>query len=400
MRAQMVALIPEGPVRVGDVKPKGDYLGTRPYIPGSVLRGALAEWFKAQGREREIGPLVRAARFGNLFPSPSPRVYSLPFPMTALECKLAPGFRKSSGHGIRDSLLLAVAHSELEHQGVRFPVPLLLRCTHLNPETNSLCWGRMERVSGFYACLPEGRKKIEVTMGLQTKVALSRRRRAAQEQMLYRVVALRPRGAFVGRLWTEDPTVMEALREAVEALGVGGLTTRGFGAARLKVWDPDEEGAPLPRLEERMRTFNAKLQEIWRDLADLAKQVGKAPDAFQEPTGVYFSVDLLAPAVLTDPQGLPTLKLRVQVEDRVLEPIWWATQPAFVGGWSTAWGLPKPTALGAAMGSVYVFRTDMALDDLVPRLEALEAQGIGDRTDEGLGEILICHPFHKEVMPV
>jgi CRISPR-associated protein Csx10 len=33
-------------------------------------------------------------------------------------------------------------------------------------------------------------------------------------------------------------------------------------------------------------------------------------------------------------------------------------------------------------------------------LEALEAQGVGDRTDEGLGEILICHPFHLEVMAV
>ena len=52
------------------------------------------------------------------------------------------------------------------------------------------------------------------------------------------------------------------------------------------------------------------------------------------------------------------------------------------------------------MGSVYVFRTEMALDDLVPRLEALEAEGVGERTDEGLGEILICHPFHQEVMPV
>jgi len=52
------------------------------------------------------------------------------------------------------------------------------------------------------------------------------------------------------------------------------------------------------------------------------------------------------------------------------------------------------------MGSVYVFRTEKSPDEIASLLEALEAQGVGDRTDEGLGEILICHPFHKEVLPV
>jgi len=36
----------------------------------------------------------------------------------------------------------------------------------------------------------------------------------------------------------------------------------------------------------------------------------------------------------------------------------------------------------------------------VPELERLEAQGVGERTDEGLGEVLVCHPFHQEVMPI
>ncbi len=405
-KEHFVALIPEGPIRVGEVKPKGDYLGTRPYLPGSVLRGALAEWLKAQGREREIEPLVRAARFGNLFPSPSEGVYALPFPMTALTCKLASGFRAAAskgGHGVRDSLLLAVAYGELEGRGVRFPVPLLLRCTHRDAE-GRLCGGRMERVIGFYARLPGGWEKVEVSLGLQTKVALSRRRRAAQEGMLYRVVALRPRpqGAFVGRLWAENSTMLSELCEAVAAMGVGGLTGRGFGAARLKVWPPEEKEkrAPLPPLEERVRTFNEKLREAWQDLAELAKQAGTVDDPLKEPPGVYFSVDLLAPAVLTDPQGVPSLKLWIRIGDRLLEPVWWATQPAFVGGFSTAWGLPKPTALGAAAGSVYVFRSELPEEELIPHLEALEAQGVGERTDEGLGEILVCHPFHPEVMPV
>jgi len=392
MHEVFIALEPKSALRTGGVKATGSYLDTLPYLPGSVLRGMLAEWLILNGQEDQILPIVQRMRLGNLFPSPDGGVYALPFPLTALECKVKGGFLNVSrdrheerGHGVRDALLISLAYHELEQEGATFPVPMTLRCRK--------CKGRMERVSGFYAHLPEGWVKVGTEAIMQTKVALSRYRRAAQEAMLYRVIALRPKGAFVGRLWVEDDVDLRILKEAIENLGVGALTTRGFGKATLKEVEP-----PLPSLRERLEGFNQRLKEVWKQLADLAKQVdGEVPE---EPQHLYFSVDLLSPAILHDPQGLPTLKLHLSFDGEWLEPVFWATQPAFVGGWSTAWGLPKPTVLGAAMGSVYVFRTEMALDDLVPHLEALEAQGIGDRTDEGLGEILICHPFHKEVMPV
>lgn len=398
MTEYFLAFTPEKPLRTGTLKPRGDYLDTRDYLPGSVLRGALAEWLKLQGRESQIVPTVQRVRFGNFFLSPTESIWALPFPMTALECKLHGGFKhipegakEKRGHGIRDGLLIALAYAELERQGARFPVPMLLRCTH---ETNGQkCGGRMERVSGFYAALPEGWRVLKIDKAVQTKVALSRYRRAAQEKMLYRVVGVRPKGCFVGRLWTEDEAVLEELRQAARQVGIGALTTRGFGTARLKETEPR-----LEPIRERLQTFNEKLREVWHDLAVLARQVGSSvPDA---PSGTYFSVDLLAPAILRDPQGLPTLKLFLDFNGHVLEPVFWATQPTFVGGFSTAWGLPKPTHLGAAMGSVYVFRTDASQDKLLRFLENLEARGVGLRTDEGLGEILICHPFHKEVMPV
>lgn len=401
MREHFVSLTPERPLHVGTLKPRGDYRDTRDYLPGSALRGALAEWLKVQGQESRIVSTVKRVRFGNLFPSPAESIWALPFPMTALECKLHGGFRhiprgskEKPGHGIRDSLLLALAYTELERQGARFPVPLLLRCTHtVSDEEGRRCGGRMERVSGFYAALPEGWQTVQVEKALQTKVALSRHRRAAQEGMLYRVIGLRPTKCFVGRLWTEDETILEELERAAEHVGVGALTTRGFGTARLREVEPRVEP-----LEERLHRFNEKLREVWEELADLARSMGgPVPDG---PSGTYFSVDLLAPAVLRDPQGLPTLKLSLPFNGKVLNPVFWATQPAFVGGFSTAWGLPKPTQLGAAMGSVYVFRVDATPEGLLPFLEELEARGVGLRTDEGLGEILVCHPFHREVMPV
>jgi CRISPR-associated protein Csx10 len=396
-------LTPTEPLRVGEIKPTGQYLSTRSYVPGSVLRGALAEWFIAQGREARIVPVVQRVRFGNFFPTVSAGVLSLPFPMTALECKLKGGFRevprerkKDAGHGIRDSLLIALAYTELERLGARFPVPMLLRCSDADGRTP--CGGRMERVSGFYARLEEGWVKVSPSRGIQTKVALSRYRRAAQEGMLYHVLGLLPQGlCFVGRIWAEDGTVVAELEKAVRTIGIGALTTRGFGSARISEVEP-----VLPSLKERLQTFNERLRDVWRSLADLARQVGaEALHAdHAKPSGTYFSVDLLAPALLRDRYGLPTLRLELELDGALLEPVWWATQPTFVGGWSTAWGLPKPTGLGAAQGSTYVFRSERSVEELVPLLGSLEGQGVGERTDEGLGEIIVCHPFHMEVMPV
>lgn len=393
MNKYYLCLTSEGPLRLGDLKPSGDYLGTRDYISGSVMRGALAEWLKAHGYTDRIASLVQQVRFGNFFPTSTKSVGALPFPFTALECKRSGGFRtvsagdkKGDGHGIRDSLLIALAYAELERRGARFPIPMLLRC----PE----CTGRMERVSGFYVRKPDGWEKVTTPQGVQTKVALSRSRHVAQEGMLYRVVALRPGISFMGWVWTDNQDVLDMLKKAVAHTGIGAHTTRGFGAVRLE----EAQHTPFPSIKERVAQFNTVLRQVWSDLANLARQLGGAPP--REPQGTYFSVDLLAPAVLRDRLGLPTLKLMLHKDTAWLEPVWWATQPTFVGGFSPAWGLPKPTALGASQGSVYVFHSEATVDALLPWLEALEARGVGERTDEGLGEILICHPFHTEVKPV
>ncbi len=399
---RFLSLVPQGPLRTGTLSPRGEFLDTRGYLPGSVLRGTLAEWLKAQGRESAIGPTVQRIRFGNLFPSPDSAILSLPFPLTAFGCKLHRGFARPKrsergrdpAHGIRDSLLIAVAYAELEKAGARFPVPMALRCTHAT-KAGERCGARMERVGGFYARTAEGWAEVAPQKRVQTKVALSRYRRAAQEQMLYRVVGLRPAGSFVGRVWTDDETLLDELAQAVEHLGVGALTTRGFGIGRLSPCPPEAGFEPI---SERLSAFNETLRNVWEELADLASQTGASVP--NRPEGTYFSVDLLSPALLTDRLGVPTLKLTLSWEGSELEPVFWATRPVFVGGFSTAWGLPKPTRLGAAMGSVFVFRTDAPADRLVPWLEAIERRGVGDRSDEGLGEVLICHPFHREVQPV
>jgi len=395
-----VAFVPEVPLRVGGLKPGGQFLEPLDYIPGSVLRGALAEYLLQEGREDEIIAFTSRIRFGNLFPCPdegdAQGLLALPFPLTAMQCKRRPGFRtsgrKEEGHGVVDVLIASLAYAEMERQGARFPVPFVLRCRHpeCGKDKNGRP-GRLEPVGGFYAYDERRRERVSLRHSVQTKVALSRLRGAAQEGMLYRVVALSPGVSFVGRLWVEDEEVLRLLREAVAACGLGALTTRGYGQGRL-----EERQVSLPPLAQRVADFNARLRQAWEELASIAKD--GAPEPPQEAT--YFSVDLLAPALIVDEHGIPTLELSLDLGGRRLMPAYWAARPAFVGGWSTAWGLPKPTAPAACRGSTYVFRIDAPLDDVLPELEPLERSGVGERADEGLGEVLVCHPFHLEVSQV
>ena len=362
------------------------------YIPGAVIRGALAEYFIALGKSKDIAPFVSKIRFGNFFPSPSRSVVSLPFPISAMECKKEPGFcnvpkknYKEKGHGIRDTLIPAMVYYQFMKEGIRMPVPFLFQC--------SKCGSRMEQVGGFYVHLPEGWKKVAPKKIIQTKTALSRYRRTSQKGLLYRVVSLRPEGCFVGRIWCEDGNE-EIVIEAVEKMGIGALISKGMGEVRVV-----KNSVSLPSVKERLEEFNRTVREVWEDMRYLLTEL-EVKNIPEFPEGVFFSVDLLSPAILKDENKIPTLKLILKYNNKLIEPIYWTTRPALAGGWSTAWGLPKPTDLAASQGSSYVFLIKDSMVNVVKYLEKLEEDGIGEKTDEGMGEIIICHTFHKEVNPI
>lgn len=401
---------PEAPLILGDVRGDSQFLSSRLYIPAGVIRGAWASGLARQGYETaEILRAVAQLRVGNFFPAPQWGAlrYALPAPMSAMTCKRKGGFRtephpERRGHGVVDTLLPRLAYRLLEADGARFPVPFALVCRE--------CGDRMEAFSGFYSVHGDRGRESYVAFRpifhAQTKVAISRHRRAATEGMLYTASALSPftidpeKGGeltqviFVGRVLAGDEkgqawsSLKEILNSGLSALGA--LGTRGYG--RVKV---EESPLALPSLRERVERFNQQLRALWRDLRGLAVNADVLPSEL--PDGVYFTVDLLAPGVLRDEYGLPTLQLTLNLEGKALRPLLWLTRPDLASGWSTAWGLPKPTDLAARMGSVYAFRWEGRSEELLPHLETIEREGVGLRREEGFGECLICHPFHLEV---
>lgn len=264
----------------------------------------------------------------------------------------------------------------------------------------------MEHGSGFFSVQSDGAVTSFVKSlpkyHTQTRAALSRRRNASYEGMLYTATAISPemekpddikRPAdliFVGRVNGSKDKV-EKLEKALNSTPIGSKGSIGYGRISCK-----EEQVRLQSLEDRLDSFNGFLLNIWEDLKCLAVDGKSLPD---RPNGdsLYFSVDLMAPAILKDSNGLSSLIPILQIGGKTIEPIFWLTRPDFAGGWSDAWGLQKQTALAARMGSNYVFKWDGPKEVLVDALKDIEETGVGERRDEGFGECWICHPFHQEV---
>jgi CRISPR-associated protein Csx10 len=383
---QYIAVTPKSPIRVGEAKPGFSFLSTSNVIPGSVIRGTLAEYLIKLGKESEIKNFVKDLRFGFLFPSKS-RIFPLPLPETSLTCKRKGGFKGEKGaHGIFDSLLATIAYVELRNLGARFPVPLTFTCNECGEE------GRLDRVTGIRYYIKERTfEQVRIERFPHTKVAINRYRKTSKKGMLYTITAIRPKNIFIGK-FLGDSKKLETIINALEEIGLGAHTSKGYG--KVKAEKVDLKG--VENLKDRIATFNDKLSTVWSHIHAIALNKENLPKA---PKNKYLSVDLLSPAILKD-GGSPTLKFKMSLNGSEMEPILFASSPIFIGGWSTAWGLPKETNYGADIGSTYVFKVNELKEKDYDALERMEREGIGKRVEEGYGDVLICHPFHKEVMPV
>ena len=133
------------PAQIGDEGSAAYYNTTRDYIPGSVLRGSLAQQM-ATACEHAADEPHDGCDFGRLFASgPAPvfehlyptisggHDFPFPAPLTARSCKYHPGFLHARvmadrGHGVGDILVRQVVYEEMLERGYALPAlyrPLL-----------------------------------------------------------------------------------------------------------------------------------------------------------------------------------------------------------------------------------------------------------------------------------
>jgi CRISPR-associated protein Csx10 len=430
------------PLYAGAQKPYGSFLETHTQISGALLRGAVAGMTLPDCAAPELIHNHEACAVKDLCPFyylttgvnfPACSVAegnhpSEPPLRTMVTCKAAPGFASQSKsaepkHGVFDTLLKHLAFNELFQHGAH-PRELPPQRCRQQMNGSSSCEAALEPFGKRYVRESTGRYHPAPPLRTQrmTHVGINRRRESAERGLLFSVQSIvgsmsdggsLSNAVFAGTMtvpdtWGEERVnEFKALLEGINRLG--GEQTYGLGRVEVVVREMEDE---LENIPTRMEGFNEGLTKVWREY--------RADNKPPVPVGVYFTVDLHAPVLLHTADGTPTVQLTAGMLKQRAETLGFShlpditdvthpdaagevrvlmfTAPIIVSGWSTAWGLPKPTALAAVAGSVYVFRTQH-LDSWLEALAAIEAHGLGDRREEGFGAVRICEPFHREVEP-
>jgi CRISPR-associated protein Csx10 len=334
-------------------------------------------------------------------------------------CKVAPGFLSQSEprdpkHGVFDTLLHHLAFNELRRLNAQPHTLPPQRCKH--EEENRTCEAALEpftrrymreRATRYHPVSSPGTRRM-------TRVGINRARETAEPGLLYSVQSVTEQTQFVGRITLSDSwdeTQVDEFKKALCNINrIGGEQTYGLGRVEVAVREVDDDAEDI---STRVSKFNEKLKEVWG--VSTAEGAQPAPDAH------YLTIDLFTPALLTTPDGTPTVQLTAVMLKQRAEELGFAnlpelevvngleasgkerpfmfTGPTIVSGWSEAWGLPKQPTLAAVTGSVYVFRTSN-IDAWRDALSKFEERGIGARREEGFGAVRICDPFHLEVKPV
>ena len=388
------------------------------YIPGTVIRGAVAAQILDLSNGRSADLSENGGDFQALFLSDNPAIFQNAYPSalqiekhpvpqdrikeirvlpaTALSSKNKPGFTsenktglKPKSHGVFDTLI-----DRFCAEGYGYPYDP--NC----PEDG----GRVDPAGISFYCVVENKYySLSVKKRLLTRVGINRRRGTSEEEILYSLEVLNEsqenkqnlvyyRGAI---LVEEDlaESLRDFIQERQQNFRLGGSTSRGLGKVEIQTKNPVDAKIDV---SDRITEFNQKLKERWHKWGVFGSPIKESPT-----NRTYFTLDLQSDAILTENWRRTTViseKMLHQfagIEDKYdslhLEAAYSSYE--YLSGWNAAWGLMKDVELITQKGSVYLFSTTQP-GLWIQRLGELEIRGLGDRTSEGFGQIQICNQFH------
>jgi len=367
-----LTLTPISPLLIGGGMDVRNVRRSRSYIPGSVLRGSLAiEMLKVAEEQEELKGLFddlflgeHPALFGPLYPTYQPGEEIIPAPVTAVTCK-----DYGVDHLLADTLISRIKPG----RGSQWLCP---KCGG----------GRLERWRGFI-CRGENTGYLslsDVPKRMHVKVGLNRYTETAEEGILYTLETIEPTLIFQGKLII-DEKLWEKLEQFLRIrfkmekggyrIRIGGGRARGYGSAILSF-----RPSPPISIEERLRRFQ---------------------ESIGDPGKIYFTLTVISPLLILDETGESMKSLPAEMIAEWVKPI---TEGNMVEveeltGWSEAWSMPKPILQAIAAGSVFTFSAPASRwEELIPILNRIHVEGMGERRTEGLGRISVCDPFHLETL--
>jgi CRISPR-associated protein Csx10 len=399
------------PLAIGRQKPGGSISETENYIPGTVMRGAVAAYLL----KRANTPITDGDNFHELFLGENPAIFQNAYPATiegdkqtrvqsevrvvpatALSSKTKPGFKSKP--------------NDPKHNGV-FDTLIDRFCAesygHLYDPNCPNDGDRVDTFSGFYSQVSGKYYSHSASTRLLTRVGINRRRSTAEEQVLYSIEVLnesQTRGnkekpvIYTGSILVADE-LADSLQRFINAhqedLRLGGSASRGLGRIKITAKLLVDEKAVKPPVEERINQFQNKLHKRWEEWKNIFGQ--PLEDLLQNRT--YFTIDLQADAILKENWRRTTvispemLQQFTGVTDTYLQLHTAYSSYDYLSGWNSAWGLMKDVELITNKGGVYLFSTTQP-NLWTEKLQELEVNGVGNRTCEGFGQIQICNDFH------
>ncbi|NEP62467.1 MAG: CRISPR-associated RAMP protein Csx10 [Symploca sp. SIO2G7] len=410
------------PLAIGRKKPGGSVSEVEKYIPGTVIRGAIAgKILSLKGSE----PIEDGDDFSQLFTADKPAIFQNAYsavaqvspdesrvaespvwviPVTAVSAKAGAGFRSCNNSGVFDTLIDRFLAEKLGYP---------YEPTDPDADDGN---NQVEPFSGFYSCDGEQYYEHKVTTRLLTRVGINRRRAVAEDQVLYSPEVInesfltnrraQPRQwqpmVFRGAILVPNAALAGRLAQFInsQSFRLGSSGSRGLGKVTIEA----KEASAEQNLEARLTAFNNAItnrwQHRWSILSDLDDRSQITDSKGKKLT--FFSVSLQSEAILTEQWRRTTiispamLKLLPHApEDKSLELCAVYSSYGYRSGWNLAWGLMKDQALITNKGSIYLFSTTAPQQAWLETLSHIETNGIGERTEEGFGQVRVCHKFHQ-----
>jgi CRISPR-associated protein Csx10 len=395
------------PLAIGRQKPGGSINEAESYIPGTVIRGAMAAYIL----KRANTPITASDNFHSLFLGDNPAIFQNAYPATiegdkqtriqpqvkvvpatALSSKTKSGFKSKGNHGVFDTLI------------ERFCAECYGHLYDPNCPTDG---DRVDTFTGFYSELNGKYYSHSATTRLLTRVGINRRRATSEEQVLYSIEVLNEsqnRGntekpvIYTGAMFVTDEladSLQSFINNHQDDLRLGGATSRGLGRVKITAKSPVDAKTVKPSVEERIKNFKSKLHQRWNEWKNIFGN--PLEDLLQNRA--YFTINLQSDAILRETWRRTTvispemLQQFAGVTDSSLQLHAAYSSYDYLSGWNSAWGLMKDVELITNRGGVYLFSTNQP-NLWMEKLKDLEVNGVGDRTCEGFGQIRVCDEFH------
>ncbi len=395
------------PLAIARQKPGGSVSEVEDYIPGTVIRGAVAAQILQQSGHRSTNLAENGGDFQALFLGDEPAIFQNAYPAvlildktviqddirvlpaTALSSKTKPGFKPEKNNGVFDTLI------------DRF----CAECYGYPYDPNCPTDGERVDTPGisFYSQLHDEYYSHSVDKRLLTRVGINRRRATAESEILYSIEVLNeseskgknPKPVIYSSAIVVTDSLADSLWQFIHArrqdFRLGGSTSRGLGLVEIDAKLPRDA---KPNIEHKVTEFTHTLQKRWLEWNNVFGHPLK-----ELPSNcTYFTLDLQADAILTEQWRRTTVISAAMLQqftgvEAPLKLEATSSSYDYRSGWNAAWGLIKDVELVTNKGAVYLFSTTQPYK-WYEALAQLELTGVGDRTCEGFGQLQVCHDFH------